>query len=622
MSQKKTTLSRKIRRWKRRMMKKYPWTKSLFPVAEAVGGFLLVLALAGALLWAFLPKGDGRVQIIAADMTAAPTQVVATPTPTVEAPVSPTETPVPMPTTEPSATPSPEPTPLSSLTSALSSDLYLQTAGPVQDYSDPSQNNLITKVKVYNGSQSVNSFARSEEIHMGSSESYASVEGVTTFRGTNYREGSSYGTIPENPKSLKIIWSKKIGGLDEWGGVGWTGQASAVRWSDEVRQMMNITSEKKAKDDLIEIIYATLDGKIYFLDMEDGKATRDPIKLGAPIKGSVTVDPRGYPLLYCGQGIYDVNGKRLKCGTRIWSLVDQSLLYFLDGKDDVALRAWRAFDGAPMVDGATDTMVTAGENGVLYTVKLNTQLTDSSISVKPEVQRYVYTQKSKEKVGSENSVAIYNNYVYFGTNAGLIQCVDLNTMQLVWTFDTTDDIDATLAIEVEEDGLVALYGINELDNRGKSGRCQMFKFNALTGELLWVVHSDKIYQNNENGGGGFASPAIGKGDLSHLVFFNACRIVDNGSILYALDKETGETVWTHSTKRYSWSSPVCVYTESGKGYVFIANSSGTLRLLDGLTGKSVASVDLESNVEGTPVVFDDLLVVGTRGRRIYGVKIQ
>ena len=158
---------------------------------------------------------------------------------------------------------------------------------------------------------------------------------MTTFRGTDYRDGGAYGTIPENPTSLSIVWSQRIGGLDDWSGVGWTGQASLVRWTAAQRQMMNIVPEKQSKDGLIEGIYATLDGHIYFFDLEDGVPTRNPINIGAPIKGSVSVDPRGLPLLYCGQGIYDVGGKRVKCGTRIWSLIDQSLLYMIDGSDSV-----------------------------------------------------------------------------------------------------------------------------------------------------------------------------------------------------------------------------------------------------------------------------------------------
>ena len=62
------------------------------------------------------------------------------------------------------------------------------------------------------------------------------------------------------------------------------------------------------------------------------------------------MDPRGYPLLYVGQGIPEANGRSVDIGTRIFSLIDQSLLFFLDGDDPFAQRSWYAFDAAPLVD--------------------------------------------------------------------------------------------------------------------------------------------------------------------------------------------------------------------------------------------------------------------------------
>ena len=66
---------------------------------------------------------------------------------------------------------------------------------------------------------------------------------------------------------------------------------------------------------------------------------------------------------------------------------------------------------------------------------------------------------------------------------------------------------------------------------------------------------------------------------------------------------------------------MCVYDGNGRGYFVLGNSKGILRLCDGLTGEDLASVDLGANIEGSPAVFDDMLVVGTRGGKIFGVKI-
>lgn len=54
------------------------------------------------------------------------------------------------------------------------------------------------------------------------------------------------------------------------------------------------------QEDLVEVIYAALDGYIYFLDLDTGEPTRDALWLGYTFKGSGSLDPRGYPILYVG----------------------------------------------------------------------------------------------------------------------------------------------------------------------------------------------------------------------------------------------------------------------------------------------------------------------------------
>jgi len=476
------------------------------------------------------------------------------------------------------------------------------------------------KSVVYEGDARVDAYARDPEIRFGLPGAYTALEGVTTFRGNNYRDSASFGRIPDDPQSFEHAWSIKIGDIDEWSGVGWTGQCAIVRWPEETVRIMNIRPEKK-RGALTEVIYATLDGNIYFLDLEDGEYTRDPIAVGAPIKGSVTVDPRGYPLLYCGQGIDKVRGKSVKIGTRIFSLIDQSLLYFLDGRDKKAIRYWYAFDAAPLVDAETDTMLQIGENAILYLVKLNTDFDPAAgaISVDPEVDRYVFKSSVSKQPGMENSIAVYNQYGYFADNSGLLQCVNLNALACEWAVDVGDDTDATTVLEEQKDGLVALYTACELEH-SSGNRAYFRKLNALTGEQLWYLPV-KVRTSGSSEGGAFATPAVGKGPLHRLVYVYMTR-TPGGSTLYAVDKETGQVGWEVGMGSGGWSSPVCVYSESGKGYVVQGSASGKLRLLDGLTGDTIMECDLGANIEGSPAVFDDMLVVGTRGRRIFGVKIK
>ena len=465
----------------------------------------------------------------------------------------------------------------------------------------------------------VDNYSRKEPIAMGDPESYATLPGVTTFRGTHWRGNSAYGTIPTNPTKLEVVWHENVGGLAGWAGVGWTGQAAIVEWPETLRQQMNMVGAKKNKDGLREVIIGALDGKIRFLDLDDGKDTRKVIDIGAPIKGSVTIDPRGYPVLYCGQGIFEVNGKTVKCGTRIISLIDHKLLFFLDGKDEFRTRNWYCFDAAPLVDAATDTMFQVGENGLFYSVQLNTTYDEETgkIKMNPKVDRWGYKSDVTTRPGVENSVAIYNHYGFFVDNSGLMICLDLNTLQPMWASPMGDDTDATTAIEQDDEG-VWLYTGNEMDLRGNAGKMQMRRIDALTGEQVWKREASV---SNRDFSGAFASPAIGENDLSDLVFFHISK-TNKGATLYALDKKTGEPAWTEGLGVYGWSTPSLLYDENGKGYILIGSSNGKLRLMDGLTGETITSVNLKSNIEGSPAVFGNMAVASTRGGKIFGVKIS
>jgi len=461
------------------------------------------------------------------------------------------------------------------------------------------------------------------EINFPTPEDYNEIEGVTTFRGNNYRNSASYGTTEVYEKKLEKIWSKKIGYIDEWTGVGWNGQPAIVKWNDKLRSKMNIINNKKNKTDLKEVIYGTLDGKIYFLDLEDGKQTRYPINIGFPIKGSVTVDPRGLPLLYSGQGIEkngEINGK---IGFRIFSLIDQKMLHFINGIDKNSYRYWGAFDSTPLIDAKNDTMYECGENGILYAVKLNTSfnLDTGFISINPDTLKYRYTSPLIKKLGIENSVAIYKNLSYFVDNTGYLHCIDLNTLNPVWTRFVTDDTDSTIAIEDKGDKKVSLYTACEVDHQKENGYSYVRKINALNGELIWENKYQCIY--SETNGGALASPVVGKNDINNLVIFNIAKSWNkNGGKLIAFDKDTGKEIWVINFDRYCWSSPVDLYTKDGKSYIIQCDSGGYMYLIEGKTGKIFDKIPLGGNVEGSPAVYKDMVVVGTRGQQIFGIKIK
>lgn len=452
---------------------------------------------------------------------------------------------------------------------------------------------------------------------------YSDIEGIFTFRGNSLRNSPSYGTVDVKDKELEVLWQFNTSSSTWGGGAGWTGQPSIVKWPEELRKSMNIYDEFKDKKDFTEVIYASLDGNIYFFELESGKESRDKIRVGNPIKGSVSIDPRGIPLLYVGEGIPE----RENIGFNIYSLIDGSHLYELNGIDKNASRYWGAFDSSAIVNEATDSVIVGGENGLLYNIQLNTNYDKdkNTISIEPKVNRYKYSSPiNRGKLGIENSVATYANLAFFADNGGVIQCVDLNTLEPVWCIDGFDDTDATLTIDIEDDKPIVYCG-SEVDHQGTKGVSKIKKIDGLTGHVLWEkeFECESLLGKKPNNGGLMATNVIGKNKIDNISVFSLARY--NGFSkggMFALDKDSGEIVWKLLFDNYMWSSPVDIYDGEGNGYILQGDSAGKVHLIDGKTGKDLNTVTLNGNIESSPAVFNDIAVVATRGGSMYGIRIK
>lgn len=461
------------------------------------------------------------------------------------------------------------------------------------------------------------------EISFGTGDEYTELEGIITFRGNNFRNMAAYGNITINEAKFEPVWSVDIGAIDNWTGVGWSGQPLIVKWPDELKQIMNIYSDKKAKTSLVEVIYATLDGKIYFLDLDDGSATRPPINAGVPHKGTPSLDPRGYPLLYVGQGINLVHEERVPLGFRIYSLIDQKMLYFLDGNDPDKRREWFAFDSSALIDAANDTLYEPGESGIFYKILLNTvfELENAKISILPEISKYIYDPMENNRPGIENSMVTYMNYGFFADNSGYVKCIDLKTLEPVWVNFLKEDTDASLVAE-EINGRLYLYAGSQVDFQGTSGTAYVRKIDGLTGEFMW--ENGYICGSTEDVNGGvMATPVLGSGLLEDHIFFNIAKYNNTfNSLLVALDKNTGEEIWRYVHNNYAWASPVFVKSDNDKYYIIQCDSIGQVILFDAMTGEVVDVTFTGSNIEGSPVLYNDIMVIGTRGQKIWGIRIR
>ena len=532
--------------------------------------------------------------------------------------------------TLPAATSSPEETTVPSTTAVPETTVPAVVFAPGSvNVSDPGNWNMTWEIQV--GEDMVTRYDREELISFGDPEDYFALPGIATFRGNNYRNSATYGTADITEGTMTKVWSKHVGFLDsaEWIGCGWTGQPLIVQWDEETKQLMNIYDKKKAKEGLVEVIYAKMDGYIHFYDLEDGTATRDPIFMKMVFKGSGALDPRGYPVLYVGGGL-DSRGQKPRMYAV--SLIDGTILWEYGNKDEFALRNWAAYDSSPMVDAETDTLIWPGENGVLYSIKLNTDYDKEAgtISMDPVIQartRYSsnYSENEDRYLGYEPSASIVDHYLYISENGGLFQCIDINTMELVWAQDTLDDSNSSPLFDWGEDGNGYIYTAPSLhwtqDNH--HGDIPIFKINAQTGEIVWTHVYDCVTYDGCSGGVQ-SSPLLGKvgTDIEDLIIYSVGRTPGPWEgFLVALDKETGEVVWEISSGNYTWSSPVALYTEDGRSYLFLANASGVCRLIEGSTGEVLQTLSLKQTVEASPVVYGNMVILGTR-EGVFGIRVD
>ena len=67
---------------------------------------------------------------------------------------------------------------------------------------------------------------------------------------------------------------------------------------------------------------------------------------------------------------------------------------------------------------------------------------------------------------------------------------------------------------------------------------------------------------------------------------------------------------------------MAVYEAMGAGYLTQCDSDGNMFLIDGLTGVLKSTINLGKNIEASPAVFGNTIVVGTRGKKIYGIVLE
>lgn len=518
-------------------------------------------------------------------------------------------------------TPTPPPTPIPT---------PLPEFSPVRSRSDQ-----ITGTAISIDDEVVESY-RADAAHtmdFGGPGDYTEVKGIVTFRGNNYRDTAQYGLAEITEAKFGDRWVRATAGLSDasgnyWGGSGWTGQPLIVEWPAETKAVMNMYDWAKEKEGLVEVIYATLGGYVYFYDLESGESTRDALYLGYTFKGAGALDPRGYPLMYLGGGVVNPYGESPRI--MVVSLIDGEVLYTIGNSDSFAPRGWSAYDSSALVDAETDQLIYPGENGIIYIIKLNSRYDEAAgtVSVDPEPIKFTFYSSTAEKYyyGMEDSAIAWRGHLMVADNGGDFICLNLNTLEIEWCFDCLDDTNCTAVLEVDDTGHPYVYLSTSFHLGWRSSymaTIPVWKIDAVTGKEVWY-HDYECYSESGLSGGVQGSLSLGKGPLDGILYVAMARYPNsyNGQLL-ALDTKTGEEVWTFTSDSYSWSTPTCFYDTAGRGYVLYTSViNGKMYMLDGLTGTLLDTFPFDCTTEASPVVYNNTVVIGTRNQEIYGITLE
>jgi outer membrane protein assembly factor BamB len=428
---------------------------------------------------------------------------------------------------------------------------------------------------------------------------WGSVEGLVMFRGNPTRTWYGAGPAPQAPAmqwrfpDSPMCGNSPVGGEDKvWCGSGWTGQP--VVW--------------ERPDGITEVIFGAYDKAIHFVDASTGERTRPDFPMGDIIKGSVSLDPDGYPLLYAGSR--DPNFRIIALDrdepVELWSLSAESVNGMWNNDWD---------SNAVIVD---DVMFQGGENSYWFAVKLNRDHDDDGlVSVDPDVVHAepAFTDELLAAVGRQQSVesstAVFGTTAYFTNSAGRVVGMDVSRVaegevDVVFDYWVGDDVDATLVID--SDGMLYVSVEDDLRTARVREVGHLVKLDPSRPDdpLLWgiAIPATGVV------GGIWATPALHRGLL---------YAVTNPGELLVVDTSTGEVLWRDDVGQNAWSSPVVV--DETLIVAVDCESQPALRGYDVSAPADPVQVwDLAMTggcIESTPAVWKGQLFVGSRDGYFY-----
>lgn len=427
----------------------------------------------------------------------------------------------------------------------------------------------------------------------------AEIEGLLTFRGNPSRSYHGVGPVPRNPQVLHRFpeqpmcrTSVNLGETKVWCGMGWTGQPVIAE-----------------REDRRWAIFGGYDGHIHFMDALTGARILPDVVTGDIIKGTPTIDPDGYPLVYSGSRddlLRVIAFDRPGAAEVLWTLDSESVPPNLWNDD---------WDSSPLVLG--DYLIEGSESSRFWVIKLNRSYDRATglVQVAPEVvfttpvwDQEVLAANGDEHASVESSIAVYRDTAYFGTSAGLIWGYDLSPLRdggvprQVFRFYTAGDNDPSPV--VDDEGMLYIAGEfdRDLPRAREVGQLTKLDPSNTVDPVVWAFNETTTVE-----AGIYGTPAI----VDDVVIVTT----DGGRVL-AVDRATGVLRWEMRLPGPLWASPVVV-----DDVLLVGDCSGFFHAFD-VSNLAVAppelwSIELGSCIEATPAVWDGRIYIGTRGGHLY-----
>jgi hypothetical protein len=432
------------------------------------------------------------------------------------------------------------------------------------------------------------------------------VQGILTFRGNPTR--TFYGTGPVPRTKPDELWRyPKSGGLcsisvdetgpSEWCGTGYTGQPAVFE-----------------REGRTWVVVGAYDRAVHFLDAASGQPIIPKFTTGDIVKGSVTIDPDGFPLVYSGSRdnylrVLAFDGTKPR---ELWKIHANAVKPTLWNDD---------WDASPLI--LDDYLFEGGENGQFLIIKLNRAYApDGSVTVDPKLvfntpswDAQLLKDVRDNNVSVEGAATVVGSVVYFANSGGLVQGWDISGLkegrapEQVFRFWTGDDTDGSIV--ADDEGFLYVGSEYERLTATSKTNGQMMKLDPRnpSNPLLWKV--DEQHRDGEKKGGIYGSPALYK----DLIIWGTNR----GEVI-GVDRATGAVRWRLNMVRVHMS-PVVV-----DGVLIAGDCRGDLKAWD--IANTAAEPQLlwamkpGSCIESTPAVWKGKLYFGTRGGAVHAFGLR